>query len=108
MSVDITVFWSELSVGSGNKNANNWYDVWNGIVMTDGYVCKNIGDVLNWNNIVSQGTLNYNRYTFFKDYNNVDVNIVDEFTFYQNTSDINIYDFKTFYENAAQYFPEQN
>lgn len=103
MSVDMNTFWSDWGVACGNQTANNWYDCFNGLTMVDGFVCANFQDFLKWNNI-NWGTF-YNRYSFFKDYNNVGINIIDERSFYSNTSDINIWDFKTFYEYAPQYFP---
>jgi hypothetical protein len=103
MSVDMNTFWSDWGVACGNQTANNWYDCFNGLTMVDGFVCANFQDFLKWNNI-SWGE-EYNRYSFFKQYENTDPNIIDEFTFYQNTSDVNIWDFKTFYEIAPSYFP---
>jgi hypothetical protein len=95
MPVNMNTFWSDLGVVSGNCNAKNQYDLYNGLTFDDGFVSSSQYDFFTH--------LNTNRYEFFKSYNSVDSNIIDEYTFYQNTSDPNIYDFKTFYENAAQY-----
>jgi hypothetical protein len=103
MSVDMNTFWTDWGVSCGNQSANNFYDCFYGLTMTDGFVCANLQDFLDWNSVYWDTP--YNRYSFFKDYENVDSNIIDEHTFYQNTSDVNIWDFKTFYEIAPSYFP---
>jgi len=95
MPVLMNTFWSDLGVVGGNTSATNQYDLWKGITFNDGFVCASQYDFFTH--------LGTNRYEFFKSYNSVDSNIVDETTFYQNTSDSNIYDYKTFYEYAAQY-----
>ena len=91
----MNTFWSNLGVVSGNTQATNQYDLWKGITFNDGFVCASQYDFFTH--------LGTNRYEFFKSYNSVDSNIVDETTFYQNTSDPDIWDYKTFYENAGQY-----
>jgi hypothetical protein len=95
MPVAMNTFWSNLGVVSGNLTATNQYDLWKGITFNDGFVCASQYDFFTH--------LGTNRYEFFKSYNSVDSNIVDETTFYQNTDNPNIWDYKTFYENAAQY-----
>lgn len=103
MPVDMSTFWTDWGVSCGNQSANNFYDCFYGLTMTDGFVCANLQDFLAWNSVYWGEE--YNRYSFFKQYENTDPNIIDEFTFYQNTSDVNIWDFKTFYEIAPSYFP---
>lgn len=95
MPVLMNTFWSNLGVVSGNTSATNQYDLWKGITFNDGFVCASQYDFFTH--------LGTNRYEFFKSYNSVDSNIVDETTFYQNTIDPDIWDYKTFYENAGQY-----
>jgi hypothetical protein len=95
MPVIMNTFWSNLGVVSGNDQATNQYDLFNGLTFSDGFVCGSQYDFFTH--------LNTNRYEFFKSYNSTDSNIIDEFTFYQNTDDPNIWDFYTFYLNAAQY-----
>lgn len=104
MPIDMNSFWSDWGVDCGNQSSNNWYNTFNGLKMSDGYVCGNFKDFLNWNNL-SWGTFD-SRYTFFKNFNNIDPLIIDEKTFYENTSDPGIYDFKTFYEIAPSYYQQ--
>lgn len=103
MPVDMSTFWTDWGVSCGNQSANNFYDCFYGLTMTDGFVCANLQDFLAWNSVYWGEE--YNRYSFFKQYENTDPNIIDEHTFYQNTDDPNIWDFKTFYEIAPSYFP---
>ena len=93
MSVNMNTFWSDLGVVGGVSGATNQYDLFNGLIFDDGYVTSSQYDFFNH--------LGTNRYEFFKSYNSVDPNIVDEYTFYQNTSDPNIFNFNTFYTYAG-------
>jgi hypothetical protein len=95
MPVLMNTFWSNLGVVSGNISATNQYDLWKGITFNDGFVCASQYDFFTH--------LGTNRYEFFKSYNSTDSNIVDETTFYQNTSDPEIWDYYTFYLHAAKY-----
>lgn len=101
MAVEMNIFWSDWGVLYGNNNADNWYDVFNGLVMNDGFICANFQDFLAWNSITWD--IDYNRYTFFEEFNNIDENIIDEYTFYQNTDDNRIYDFYTFWKYSPEY-----
>jgi len=91
----MNTFWSDLGVVGGVSGATNQYDLFNGLIFDDGYVTSSQYDFFTH--------LGTNRYEFFKSYNSVDSNIVDEYTFYQNTSDPNIYNFNTFYTYAAEF-----
>jgi hypothetical protein len=84
-----------LGVVGGVSGATNQYDLFNGLIFDDGFVSSSQYDFFNH--------LGTNRYEFFKSYNSVDPNIVDEYTFYQNTSDPNIYNSNTFYTYAAEF-----
>lgn len=95
MSVIMNTFWSNLGVVGGNTSATNQYDLFKGLTFNDGFVCASQYDFFTH--------LGTNRYEFFKSYNSVDSNIVDEYTFYKNTNDVRIYDFYTFYQYAAEY-----
>jgi hypothetical protein len=95
MSVNLNTFWSNLGVISGNTEATNQYELFKGLVFSDGYVTSSQYDFFTH--------LGTNRYEFFKSYNSVDSNIIDEYTFYQNTSDSRIYNFYTFYQYAGSY-----
>lgn len=95
MSVNMNTFWSDLGVINGNSSATNQYELFNGLTFSDGFVSSSQYDFFT--------KLGTNRYEFFKSYNSVDSNIIDETTFYQNTSDPLIYDYKTFYERAGSY-----
>ena len=98
--VDMATFWSDWGVTCGNQSANNRYDCFYGLTMSDGFVCANGKDFFDWNLT--------NRYDFYKAYDGVSAGVIyDEYTFYKNTDDPNIYDFKTFYEIAPSYFPAQ-
>jgi len=103
MPVEMNTFWSDWGVACGNQSANNWYDCFYGLKMIDDEYCYNFQDFLKWNS--NYWGESFNRYSFFKQYENIDPNILSERTFYQNTDDTNIFDFKTFYEYAPQYFP---
>lgn len=103
MAVDMSTFWSDWGVACGNQVADNWYDTFKGLKMIDDTIVYNFQEFIKWNN--EYWGENYNRYTFFKAYNGIDPNIIDEKTFYQNIDDVNIWDFKTFYEIAPSYFP---
>jgi hypothetical protein len=91
----MNTFWSDLGVVSGNTSATNQYDLFNGLTFNDGFVCSSQYDFFTH--------LGTNRYEFFKSYNSVDSNIIDEYTFFQNTSDPNIYNFNTFFEYAGSF-----
>jgi hypothetical protein len=91
----MSTFWSNLGVVDGNKSATNQYDLFNGLTFDDGFVCGNQFDFFTH--------LGTNRYEFFKSYNSVDSNIVDEYTFYQNTNDSEIYDMNSFYRVAGTF-----
>ena len=95
MSVNLNTFWSDLGVVSGNTEATNQYELFLGLTFSDGFVCASQYDFFTH--------LGTNRYEFFKSYNSVDSNIIDEYTFYQNTSDSRIYNFYTFYLYAGSY-----
>lgn len=95
MPVNMNTFWSDLGVIGGVSGATNQYDLFNGLIFDDGYVTSSQYDFFTH--------LGTNRYDFFKSYNSVDPNIVDEYTFYQNTSDPNIFNFNTFYTYAAEF-----
>jgi hypothetical protein len=95
MPVNMNTFWSDLGVVGGVSGATNQYDLFNGLIFDDGFVSSSQYDFFQH--------LNTNRYEFFKSYNSVDPNIVDEYTFYQNTSDPNIFNFNTFYTYAAEF-----
>jgi hypothetical protein len=95
MPVNMNTFWSDLGVIGGVSGATNQYDLFNGLIFDDGFVSSSQYDFFQH--------LNTNRYEFFKSYNSVDPNIVDEYTFFQNTSDPNIYNFNTFYTYAAEF-----
>jgi hypothetical protein len=95
MPVNMNTFWSDLGVVGGVSGATNQYDLFNGLIFDDGFVSSSQYDFFQH--------LGTNRYEFFKSYNSVDPNIVDEYTFFQNTSDPNIYNFNTFYTYAAEF-----
>ena len=95
MPVNMNTFWSDLGIISGNTSATNQYDLYKGLKFNDGFVCASQYDFFTH--------LGTNRYEFFKSYNSVDSNIVDEYTFYKNTSDPNIYDYRTFNQLAGSF-----
>jgi len=95
MPIQMNTFWSDLGIVSGNTSANNQYDLYKGLTFNDGFVCASQYDFFTH--------LETNRYEFFKSYNSVDSDIVDEYTFYKNTDDVRIYDFTTFYTYAGSY-----
>jgi len=95
MPVNMSTFWSDLGIVSGNTNATNQYELYKGLTFDDGFVCASQYDFFTH--------LGTNKYEFFKSYNSVDSNIVDEYTFYKNTSDPNIYDFRTFNSLAGSF-----
>jgi len=95
MPVNMNTFWSDLGVVGGVSGATNQYDLYNGLIFDDGFVSSSQYDFFNH--------LGTNSYEFFKSYNSVDPNIVDQYTFFQNTSDPNIVDQYTFYTYAGQY-----
>ncbi len=95
MPVNMNTFWSDLGVIGGVSGATNQYDLFNGLTFSDGFVSSSQYDFFNH--------LGTNSYEFFKSYNSVDPNIVDQYTFFQNTSDPNIYNFNTFYTYAGEF-----
>ena len=95
MPVNMNTFWSDLGVVGGVSGATNQYDLFNGLIFSDGYVTSSQYDFFTH--------LGTNSYEFFKSYNSVDPNIVDQYTFFQNTSDPNIYNFNTFYTYAGEF-----
>jgi hypothetical protein len=91
----MNTFWSDLGVIGGNTSATNQYEVFNGLTFSGGFTCGSMFDF--FKHLITD------RFNFFKSYNSVDSNIIDETTFYKNTSDPDIYDFYTFYQNSAKY-----
>lgn len=95
MAIDLTTFWSEWDVVSGNTQATNQYEFWKGIVMTNGQVLDSQFDFFTYHNTT--------RYEWFKNLQSTYPEVYDEYTFYRNTSDNRIYDYRTFYEFGGQY-----
>ena len=97
MAIAIETFWTDLGITEGNNNATNQYDLYNGLTFGDGFVCSSQYDFFTH--------LGTNKYEFFKSYNSVDENIVDAYTFYQNTDDVNIFNAFTFNAISGSFVP---
>jgi cell division septation protein DedD len=97
MGINLSTFWVDWNVFSGNTEATNQYDLWRSIMMTDNTQLASQYDFFKWHNTT--------RYEFFKNLQSTYPNVYDEFTFYSNIDDVSIYDFKTFYEFGALSFP---
>jgi hypothetical protein len=95
MVIDLTTFWSEWDVVSGNTQATNQYEFWNGMVMTNGQVLSSQYDFFVYHNTT--------RYEWFKNLQSTYPEVYDEYTFYKNTSDSRIYDYYTFYRYGGEY-----
>jgi hypothetical protein len=94
--INLTTFFSNLGIVSGDNEATNFYDFWNGIEFSGGTITYNITDFMTY--------LGTNRYEFFKSLNSQYPEVIDEYTFYSNINDPRIYDFLTFYSYAGEYF----
>ena len=95
MSIDLNGFWQSWDVVSGNTQANNQYEFWKGMVMTNGDVLANQYDFFTYHNTT--------RYEWFKALQGTYPEVWDEYTFYKNTNDDRIFDFKTFYQYGGSY-----
>lgn len=88
MSIDLTTFFDDLGIVSGNTEAVNQYEFFKGIGWDDSTVTNNQYEFFK--------KIGQSRYDFFKQYEN-------EREFYRSTNDIRIKDFWTFYRYAGQY-----
>lgn len=95
MSIDLNGFWQSWGVVSGNTQANNQYDFWKGMVMSNGQVLNNQYDFFTYHNTT--------RYEWFKALQGTYPYVWDEYTFYKNTNDARIYDYYTFYKYCGEY-----
>ena len=95
MSIDLNGFWQSWDVVSGNTQANNQYDFWKGMVMTNGDVLANQYEFFTYHNTT--------RYEWFKALQGTYPEVWDEYTFYKNTNDARIYDYYTFYKYCGEY-----
>jgi hypothetical protein len=87
MSIDLTTLFGDLGIVSGNTNATNQYEFYNGVVWDDDTITYNQFEFFS-------KTPAGNRYEFFKPYGG-------EFNFYRDISDPNITDYRTFYQYAG-------
>jgi len=95
MTINLSTFWGEWDVVSGNTSATNQYEFWKGMVMSNGQVLSNQYEFFTYHNTT--------RYEWFRDLQSTYPEVYDEYTFYKNTNNPNIYDMRTFYEFGAQY-----
>lgn len=95
MSIDLNGFWQSWDVVSGNTQANNQYEFWKGMVMTNGDVLASQYDFFTYHNTT--------RYEWFKALQGTYPYVWDEYTFYKNTNDARIYDYYTFYKYCGEY-----
>lgn len=95
MAINLSTFWSEWGVVSGNTQATNQYEFWNGMKMSNGQILASQYDFFTYHNTT--------RYEWFKNLQSTYPEVYDEYTFYRNTSDNRIYDYRTFYEFGGQY-----
>jgi hypothetical protein len=95
--IDMTTFWSNAGVVSGDTNADNQYNTFaNGLLMADGSTIYNMKQFFDYNN--------HSRYSFWNQWNAISSgDIYGEFKAYEFTNDPAIYDFYTFWKYAPQY-----
>ena len=84
MSIDLTTLFGDLGIVSGNTNATNQYEFYNGVVWDDDTITYNQFEFFS-------KTPEGNRYEFFKPYGG-------EYNFYKDISDPSITDYRTFYQ----------
>jgi len=97
MSVNLTTFWSDWDVFSGNTSATNQYDFWRSIMMNDFTQLNSEYDFYKFHNTT--------KFEFYQNLNSTYAEVWDQYTFFRNTNDPNIYDMRTFYEFAGQTLP---
>jgi len=95
MSIDLNGFWQSWDVVSGNTQANNEYEFWNGMVMSNGDVLASQYDFFKYHNTT--------RYEWFKNLQGTYPEVYDEYTFYRNTNDERITNSYTFYQYCGSY-----
>lgn len=95
MSINLNGFWQSWGVVSGNTQANNQYEFWKGMVMSNGQVLASQYDFFQYHNTT--------RYQWFKALQGTYPEVWDEYTFYKNTNDARIYDHYTFYKYCGEY-----
>lgn len=87
MSINLTTLFGDLGIVSGNTNATNQYEFYNGVVWDDGTTTYNQYEFF-------KKTPQGNRFDFFQQYGG-------EYNFYSDIDDPDITDYRTFYQYAG-------